>query len=103
MSYYKLREAVASGTWSIASRHDGRPSDNELIKAIGKSHKVGFFESVHKLITRSAMENQQTCEDLWNANLIGFKNNFTGDEYAVDRIGSLENLYDQYEDLKKNL
>ena len=49
------------------------------------------------------MENQQTCEDLWNANLIGFKNNFTGDEYAVDRIGSLENLYDQYEDLRKNL
>ena len=100
MSYYKLREAVAKGSWSVASRHDGRPSDNELIKAIGKSHKVGFFESVHKLITRSAMENQQTCEDLWNANLIGFKNNFTGDECTVDRTGTLENLYEQYEMLR---
>ena len=96
MSYYKLREAVGSGSWSIASRHDGRPSDNELIKAIGKSHKVGFFESVHKLITRSAMENQQTCEDLWNANLIGFRNNSTGEEYTLDRVGNINELYNKF-------
>jgi len=100
MSYYKLREAVANGSWSIASRHDGRPSDNELILAIGKKHKVGFFESIHKLIRRSAMEDQETCEILWNANLIGFKNNFTGNEYTTDRIGTIENLYDQYEMLR---
>ena len=100
MSYYKLREAVAKSSWSVASRHDGRPSDNELIKTVGKKHKVGFFESVHKLIRRSSMEDEETCTVLWNTNLIGFKNNFTGDEYTVDRIGSLENLYDQYEMLR---
>ena len=100
MSYYKLREAVANESWSIASRHDGRPSDNELIKAIGKKHKVGFFESIHKLIRRSAMEDEETCNVLWNANLIGFRNNFTGGEYTTDRIGSIQNLYDQYEMLK---
>ena len=95
MSHYNLTNAVANGSWSIASRHDGRPSDNELIMTVGKKHKVGFFESVHKLIRRSAMEDEETCTVLWNANLIGFKNNSTGEEYALDRVGTINELYNK--------
>ena len=38
VQYYDLRVAVTTETWSIASRWDGRPSDNPLIKEIGKLH-----------------------------------------------------------------
>jgi len=95
MSYETLREAVSNESWSIASRHDGRPSDNDLIKAVGKKHRVGFFESIHKLIRRSAMEDEETCTVLWNANLIGFRNNITGEEYTIDRTGPITVLYNK--------
>ena len=92
-TFIDLKDCVLSGSWGIASRHDGNPLDNQLIKEIGAKHKVGFFESVHKLIIRSAMEDEESCLDLWEANLIGFTNYSTGKEYTAGRVGNINEVY----------
>ena len=48
MSFEKLKETVMSGSWDIGSKHNGNPAHNDLIRAVGERHKVGFFESIHK-------------------------------------------------------
>ena len=95
MSFEKLTRSVLSGSWDVGSRHNGNPADNDLIKAVGKKHNVGFFESIHKLLRRSAIEDEETCSALWESNLISFKNNNTGKEYTLHDIGSLSKLYDE--------
>ena len=93
MSFKKLKEKVLSGSLDIGSKHNGNPAHNDLIRAVGKRHKVGFFESIHKLLIRSSVEKEETCNVLWEYNLISFKDRETGDEYTRNNIGSLNDLY----------
>ena len=67
VQYYDLRVAVTTETWSIASRWDGRHSDNPLIKEIGKLHKVGFFLVEENLFIK------------YFTNFVSIKPNLSGD------------------------
>ena len=93
MSFEKLKEKVLSGFLDIGSKHNGNPAHNDLIRAVGKRHKVGFFESIHKLLMRSSVEEEETCNALWEHNLISFNDGKTGDEYTRNNVGSLNELY----------
>ena len=95
MSFEKLKETVKSGSWEIGSKHSGNPTHNDLIKAVGNRHKVGFFESIHKLLMRSSMEEEETCNVLWEHNLISFKERKTSQEFTRNSTGSLNELYNK--------
>ena len=98
MSFEKLKETVMSGSWDIGSKHNGNPAHNDLIRAVGERHKVGFFESIHKLLMRSSMEEEETCNVLWEYNLISFKDRETNQEFTRNSTGSLDDLYNKLND-----
>ena len=76
--------------------YDENPVHNMLIKNIGVEHKVGFFESVEKLIKRSAMEQEYTFMLLWEADCIKIKNNSSGEELTLSNSGSASDMFDKF-------
>ena len=60
---------------------------------ISEKHKIGIFESIHKLIRRAVLEREDTLEVLWAYNLVVFKNTINGFEYRSNKIGNLQDFY----------
>ncbi len=95
MSFPKIKNLVEKNKLDIGSLWDGNPVFQDIIKIISEKHKIGIFESINKLIRRSALEDEDTLILLWDSNLIVFKNLNDGDEYRVNRLGNIEKLYEK--------
>ena len=82
MSFKLLKKLVSKKNLEIVANWNGDPKHNDIIRLIGKKHKVGFFESVKKLLVRSSLESEESFEELFLDELIVVKNNKTKEIYS---------------------
>tara|TARA_B100000989_G_C19267636_1_gene354845 strand:- start:165 stop:506 length:342 start_codon:yes stop_codon:yes gene_type:complete len=83
MSFKVLKKLVSKKNLEIVAIWNGDPKHNDIIRLIGKKHKVGFFESVKKLLVRSSLESEESFEELFLDELIIVKNNKTKEIYSL--------------------
>ncbi len=102
MNYNKFKELVSDGKLEVGSLWNGDPRKNHIIKHFGEKHKIGFFESIHKLCMRAALEDEETFNELYRQKLIVIRNVETNEEFrAQSEIVSSFDLDDFYEGIKK--
>ena len=101
MSYKLLKKLVAKKELEIVPNYNGNPKHNDIIQLIGKKHKVGFFESVKKLLVRSSLESEETFEELFLDELIIVKNNKTDEIYSSIRWADPNIAKEQFTDINE--
>ena len=99
MSFNLLKKLVSKKDLEIVPNWNGNPKHNEIIQLIGKKHKVGFFESVKKLLVRSSLESEETFEELFLDELILVKNNKTNEVYSSIRWADPNATTEQFTDI----
>ena len=95
MSYLKIKKLIENNKLDIGALYTGNPAFNNVIIAIKEKYKIGIFEGIPAFIRRTALEDEDTLELLWESNLIVFKNQNNGEEYRVNRLGNIDNLYEK--------
>ena len=101
MSFNLLKKLVSKKDLEIVPNWNGNPKHNEIIQLIGKKHKVGFFESVKKLLVRSSLESEETFEELFLDELIVVKNNKTNEVYSSIKWADPKVTEEQFTDISE--
>ena len=93
--FFLLQKLISSQEWSIASRYHPpnmfpheKIAYDAMIEEFKQKYKKGFFEDINTYIRNTAMKDIGIFVSLWGNNLIGLRNNLTGEDYLPTNTDS---------------